>query len=139
MSNYTIEELQDKSNKWRTKDGQEVIIYCVHKNGQGYPLHGAVKSQEDNEWNTESWELSGDYLVGASGCGLDLVKVNPYEDFKVDEPVMVWDEKCPDVPRHFSHEKGGKAYCFADGQTSHTTDRTLVWRNCVKVADYENN
>ena len=56
----------------------------------------------------------------------------PLPKLKVDDKVLVWWEGDEfRYKRYFSHFSDGKIYCFKDGATSFSADRTLVtaWDN----------
>jgi hypothetical protein len=72
-----------------------------------------------------------------------LTESTPWDDFKVDEPVIVWDAATPErkVKRYFAEiGANGKPYCFIDGATSWSRDVNSVlcgWDNCVKASEYK--
>ena len=60
-------------------------------------------------------------------------RVTPWDDFKVDEPVMVReDTKAPWQKRHFAGVgKDGQPMAWADGRTSFTTEEMpMRWHDC---------
>jgi len=60
---------------YRTRDGQEVRIYAVDGGGK-YPIHGAIKVDEENFWAMGSWKKTGKYAVEFE-TKEDLIEVKP--------------------------------------------------------------
>ena len=61
----------DINKKYRTRDGDEVIIDGIKESGI-YPVFGRIK--DNNEWLEDNWTLYGDYILGDTTC-LDLIEV----------------------------------------------------------------
>lgn len=63
----------DASKKYQTRDGREVRIYATDSGGL-YPVHGAIRSDEENLWGVDSWRETGSYVVGYEAKE-DLIEV----------------------------------------------------------------
>lgn len=48
---------------------------------------------------------------------------------EVDTPVMVYFDNGEERVRHFAKYEDGEVYCWGDGATSLTSDRTVSWEN----------
>ena len=74
----------EPNKTYKTMSGRRYRNYCVDGGGL-YPIHGAVEFKP-NEWILvrHSWELRSDSL-----SELDLTEISPWEDFKIDDPVMI--------------------------------------------------
>jgi hypothetical protein len=101
-----------------TSGGRPFKVLCVDAPGE-YP----VKGYYEDTGNTTEFTSNGCFYSGIGRLSqYGLIKVSPFADFKKGDPVMV--KNRPDefeLRRHFSHEKDGKAVCFAEGSewTSH--------------------
>lgn len=139
-----IEELTCNGSKqmkeYRTKDGRAVVFFTRNHPGF-YCLVGYVKNQCD----VHQWSLDGAIAGNSDGKlnNLCLVEISPYDDFKIDEPVLAWN--CDDdEPRERAHFAGvdssGLPTTWDDGRTSWSmprgkrTQRT-TWDFCVKASE----
>ena len=123
--------------KYRTKEGDNVRIVCVDVNNN-YPILGLLMDSNGFEI-TQTYDPNGQYYSGISGVK-DLVEVNEYEDFKIDEPVMMrmkngvkWHE------RHFAGVDNGKPMAWANGETSWSSHTTCAWDRCRRPTKEELN
>ena len=115
--------------KYKTKDGEPVRILCVDKPGE-YPVVGLIGSSI----HVEVWTLQGQYYEDKP-YRHDLVEVSEWDDFKIDEPVMVRDSEKENWKKaHFAGVScRGYAKTWQDGETSWTSDAsTLTWKLCRK-------
>lgn len=102
--------------KYRTRDGRAVRLLCTDSPYQVYPVVGLVGTE------VVIWTFDG-YICGDKfKRDLDLIEVNPYEDFKIDEPVMVRDVEGADWVRgHFAGlNPSGHPTTFAEGTSKWT-------------------
>lgn len=123
--------------KYRTRNGKAVRIFCTDLKGD-FTVAGAILYEDADA--IDRWTSSGSYDFGKSESGFDLIEVSPYEDFKIDEPVMVRDnEQDSWKRRYFSHEKDGVAFTFHLGATSWSSyGRTMYpWMQCRRPAPEE--
>jgi len=63
-----------KDKQYRTRDGREVRIYATGAGGK-YPVHGAVKTDE-NEWSPSSWGGDGQQYIGGES-EWDIIEIRP--------------------------------------------------------------
>lgn len=61
-----------------------------------------------------------------------LVEVSPYDDFKIDEPVMVRDdERHTWKPAYFAGARDDEAQAFSEGATKWSSNtRSVGWNQC---------
>jgi hypothetical protein len=108
-----------------------VRIYAIDGGGD-YPIHGAVKYEGDQYWSPRKWKDSGKECWADSS---DLIEVSPYEDFKIDDKVLVWDEGGLKHRRYFAGVSiSGKPMAFVDGNTSWSTKYEVPydWDYCER-------
>ena len=67
------------------------------------------------------------------------VKATPWDDFTIDEPVMVRNDRTERwVKRHFAGVKEGQPMAFKNGRTSFTAEDTPAWWNqCRRPTEEE--
>ena len=119
--------------KYKTRDGLAVRILCVDNyNNQTHPVIGLVSNGV-----VASYQTNGKYLWDADSCN-DLVEIKPYEDFKIDEPVMVQDKQAKGWYRgHFAGVRDGKVTIWCSGGTSFTTTHKVSWDECRRPTSLE--
>ena len=126
-----------KDRKFRTRDGREVVIYAVH-DGQDYPIHGAIKYKDG--FGPESFDDDGRYCT-AECNDFDLVEITQYDDFKIDDKVLVWntDYINKKSKRHFAGVSCiGEPMTFRDGTSSFTAQDehdVVYWDFCEKYVE----
>jgi hypothetical protein len=119
------------SKTYRTVGGQAVELLAVNANVIGsYNVIGICNSA------VTTWDREGHYI--GSHSPMSLVEVNPYEDFKIDDPVMVRDYNeghwfC----RYFAGiNKEGNPTTWWNGTTSWTAKEEcsdiVSWSYCRK-------
>ena len=117
--------------KYKTKDGNPVRILCIDKPGD-YPVVGLVDSSTD----IDEWTLYGKYYDDCSNSIDDLVEVSEWDDFKIDDPVMVRDsENGPWFKRYFAGVNHGKPSVWCAGATSwssESSDDFVYWKQFRK-------
>lgn len=119
----------DINKKYKTRDGKEVRIYATDHVGS-YPICGAIRYEDG--WYEESWEEDG---RNSNYVEDDLVEVSKYEDFKIDDKVIVWDNDYPDEKErgYFAGvNEDGYPMVFMNGRTSFIEVDTCWWDNCEK-------
>lgn len=120
--------------KYKTVSGRPVTIL-----GVDFPLEGGFSViglvySTSGKATPETWKASGSFLNGSSH-DLDLVECKPYEDFKMDEPVMVSSDGVTWFPRHFAGvNSAGYATFWTEGTTSWTAEN--VSRAPIAVAGF---
>lgn len=123
----------DMNKKYRYRSGAPARVLCVDR-----PVpHSSVLAM------SESGAISyhtPDGVVWDQEHGFDLIEVSPWDDFEVDEPVMVrhgggfcW------THRHFAGVcEGGRAATWADGLTSWTASNIITtWDECRRPTPEE--
>ena len=80
-----------------------------------------------------------DGSIGLYESGYDLIEIQPFEDFKDGDPVMVRDYDEKEWQRkYFKEAKNGKAVCYVGGQTKWTTDGYAIgWSQCRRPTPEE--
>ena len=69
------------NKKYKTRDGDEVIIYRTTADGS-YPVHGSVIYSDGSE-SLESWNAKGYYYDLHDRDGQDLIEVVPRMNFRI--------------------------------------------------------
>jgi len=124
----------DITKQYKTLSGLPARIYAVDGGGN-YPVHGAIYNLETNTWRQETWSNDLKYRIeeDENNSNYDLVEVGKYDDFKIDDNVIVWcngrvNEK---IKGHFAGlTDDGKPKVWGMGRTSFTSD------GYFEVADY---
>lgn len=132
----------DINKKYKTRDGREVRIYATDGSG-GFSVHGAIK--RDDGWGSPLvWAKDGRFNLDVDEQPMDLVEVSEWDDFKIDDPVMVarmgndLSEISGWSKRYFAGiNEFGKPLTFRDGATSWTADQTTTWDLCRKPTPEE--
>ena len=123
--------------QYRTRDGVKVRILCVDADNEKYPIAGLLGSGEHSY--VELFTTEGLKYVGLT-CAIDLVEVTPWDDFVIDEPVMVrmfgmvtWNR------RYFAGVLSSERLtCFVDGNTEWTADKAVhIWDECRRPTEEE--
>jgi hypothetical protein len=112
--------------KYETKDGRTVEL-AVIKNSSVYGFLDGISMTK--------WSVYGKFHIdNQCESDLDLIEVNPYADFKVDDKVIVWDDG--DFRRHKGYFAGvhesGKPMVWNYGATSWNAKEKKGFDNCVK-------
>lgn len=124
--------------KYRTRDGLPVRILCLDMKDPDYPVVGLAESPNGYELMC-CFTPEGRFSICDSEHDRDLIEVSPYEDFKIDEPVMVRDGNGWER-RHFAGvHSNGKPMTWIDGYTSFTSgnSRACAWHECRRPTPEE--
>lgn len=114
----------EMGKKYRTKSGVSVRILCVDRKCAEYPV---VVEMENGVIMT--YPLSG----RSNQTMFSLVEVKPYEEFRIDEPVMVSDSGITWIPRYFAGVRAdGRPCTFNEGQTSWTSNGEVTSWNLAR-------
>jgi hypothetical protein len=128
----------NKYKKYRTRIGLDVKIYEIYEDFN--IVHGVAIGRDGCPVASLEWDLNGETYHSYGVGGNDLIEVSPYEDFKMDDNVLVWDEgnRHNKSKRHFAGlDDKGNALAWSRGNTSFTADGSCdMWENCEK---YEEN
>lgn len=123
----------DINKTYRTKEGHSTRILCVDAEGN-YPVVALIKTSSGEQ----PMSFTEDGKAELYDTNPFLIEVNPFEDYKVDEPVMVRaNESTSWRKRHFAIYHNGDAYCWEEGCTSWTTSGTVNWKYCRKPTKEE--
>lgn len=113
--------------KYKTRSGTTVVIHAIYPHNRDQQVQGAIVYTDGFQMN--SWSLEGRFHEGNNidTSGLDLIEVSPYEDWKIDDKVLVWDNKLFIFNRHFAGvDKSGDIIVYPEGRTSWTTCDDMV-------------
>lgn len=108
----------DINKKYRTKDGREVRIYATD-GAEPYPVHGSVKT--GGTWGSPiTWLADGSHDRTRPDSLNNLVEISPYDDFKIDDPVIAELYGTPVTERRYfaGLNEGGLPMIFSYGATS---------------------
>lgn len=121
----------DVGKKYRTRSGRPARVICTDIKDTRRPVIAAITCCNDYE-EVHAFTARGTFYQSDKTHDYDLIEVDPYEDFKTDDPVLVRDEEDGEwEKRHFSHSKNGKPYTFMSGCTSWTSSGgTVTWNYC---------
>ena len=132
----------DINKKYKTRDGREVRIYATDGCG-AFPVHGAIK--RDDGWSAPLvWTEDGKFNLDVDEKPMDLVEVSEWDDFKIDDPVMVarmgndLSEISGWSKRYFAGvSKLGKPETFIDGATAWSSHGKIEWDLCRRPTPEE--
>lgn len=116
--------------KYRTANGKPVRIICVDRDN-AYCVVGLMGENQ----TLETWTIDGAYQSEVASQ-YDLIEVGQFDDFKVDEPVLVRDSDCePWNKRHFAGvSPEGYALVYPAGTTSWSVSDSYLtqWAYCIR-------
>ncbi len=133
----------DINKKYRTRGGLPVRILCVDAKNAVHSFDGkiavypVVALVSNTVERLVVYSQQGRFCEGVES-EWDLVEVNSYADFKVDDKVLVRDgDHANWLPRHFSHvDDDGFPCTFQGGSTSWSNDGGyLSWKFCKKAEE----
>jgi len=122
----------DINKKYNIRMGGDVVIFEVCED----KIFGKYRVNKGIEWSSARWDSKGNYQIVGESC-LDLIEINPYEDFKIDDKVLVWDDKNSIKQRgHFAGiDENGNPNTWYNGQTSFITVHRSIWNFCEKYEE----
>lgn len=118
--------------KYKYRNGQPARVLCVDR-GTYCPVVSV----------SERGAINAHFADGHYGSGgdhnLDLIEVSPWEDFKIDEPVMVRNTIGKNwIRRYFAGVKHGTPTTFEGGKTSWpSAGLTSHWDECRRPTEEE--
>lgn len=117
----------EMGKQYKTRGGYPVQILCVDGPHEDYPVVAIL----DNA--VLAFTIDGHYSSGTPSAR-DLIEISPYEDFKIDDKVMVRDCVGDDwEKRYFAGVTcDGCASAYDSGYTSWTSKVVIEWRFCRK-------
>lgn len=114
-------KLVSTDKKYKTRDGRSARIICTDMKACGYSVVALVQSEDGEQ--IESYTAEGLFWSRYDESKYDLIEVSPYEDWKVDDLIMVRDsDRDTWVMRYFAKVQDGKVYAWKNGYTSYTAD-----------------
>lgn len=123
-----------KNKKYRLRSGKEVRLLCDDAPGV-YPVIGYLL----RDGAVYTWTSEGKFIKGDTDDDpADLVEVSPYEDFEIDEPVMVRGPGINWVRGYFAGiDSDGDPCAWRHGRTSWTEGYKMVWCECRRPTEEE--
>ena len=136
----------DPEKTYKTKTHGYSFRFYADDGGGDYPIHGAYYHPAAG-WQIQSWTRDLYCVDRAQPHALDLVEVSPYDDFEIDEPVMVRDsDDAAWARRHFAGvSNDGLPMAWPNGMTSFSIScivrswRYLEWDECRRPTEEELN
>lgn len=120
---------------YKTRVGSKAQIYAVHE-VQDRPVHGAIL-HPSNQWRVHTW-LDNGRVFFDDACGDDIISEwNEWEDFKIDDPVMVSMDGNIWHKRYFAGLFEQRPTAWNDGSTSWTGYEWATWNYCRKPTPEE--
>jgi hypothetical protein len=121
--------------KYKTRHGMTARVVCVDAKGDAKGDQPVIALVLDSPTSTEfviRTSLKGEFYNGHEH-ELDLIEVSPYEDFEIDEPVMVRvDGNSQWERRYFAGiNESGYPLAWVEGMTSWSADGYKTrWDEC---------
>jgi hypothetical protein len=119
--------------KYKYRNGEPARVLCVDRANSTVPVVALTKDGVIT-LHTDT----GRYLIELES-GLDLIEVNPWDDFKIDEPVLVRDSDDTDWMRacFAGVDSKGNPTSWFNGKNSWTTSSIIIWRQCRRPTPEE--
>lgn len=136
QSNQTKQPIE-MHKKYKTRDGYPVRILCVdRKEDEDSTFHVIALVTTNGYEEIRAYSKTGQYFIDEESA-LDLIEVQPWDDFKVDDPVLVRDYEDEEwKKRYFAGVSDkGKPLTFPLGCTSWSSEEVNVrhgWNYCKK-------
>ena len=123
--------------QYETKGGlkAEILTRKLHKNN--HPIMVIITGDNGRE-DINTYTTGLKYFESGDNDKMDLVLVTEWDDFKVDDPVMVRIKGCNWIKSHFKEVNGyGKPTSFQDGSTSWTSRGYFMSDECRRPTKEE--
>jgi len=127
--------------KYRTGDGSDVRILCTDKKHPVYTVVALIKAE--NIDILETFTSEGKCFKNKSPSSYDLIELTPYDDFKIDDKVLV--SNASTNPKYMYKgyfagvTKEGLPTTWVSGLTSFTADNSFLnrieWNYCIKFEE----
>lgn len=120
--------------KYKTRDGRPVRILCTdRKDVEDRTFHVIALVTTEGYEEIRAYSKTGQCFIDEDSA-LDLIEVQPWEDFKIDDPVLVSDDGLNWEKGHFAGlDEEGNPLTFPYGGTSWSSDGCeFVWEYCKK-------
>lgn len=133
------EKLIEMGKKYKTRDGADVRILTIDRKHPSFPVVALLFSRISKSETTRVYTKYG-YAFADQRTSSDLIEVSPWEDFKIDEKVIVWNNDNPGRMRnrYFAGVAlDGRPQTWVNGGTSWSnyTRSKKVWDNCIRAED----
>ena len=110
--------------KYRTRDGRAVRVLAVDLNRRGWPVEAFVEDHDKSTGATHAYTDNGKFTRNGIGeHEADLIEITPFDDLKIDDPVVVTIGSQGSVGQvfHFAGTtEDGRPKVWAQGRTSLT-------------------
>ena len=119
---YKDPTLISMDKKYRTRDGRAVRVLAVDVNHSFKKVAAAVTFKDGSEEHVHSYNQYG-MICGGQSSSADLIEVTPFDDMKIDDPVVVTIGSQGSVGRvfHFAGTtEDGRPKVWSQGRTSLT-------------------
>ena len=126
----------EMGKKYRTRDGRPARVLCVDAKGT-QPVIALVSN--GNGESIVRTSLAGEFYAGDDVHELNLIEVGPYDDFEIDEPVMVRNNAAEWERRHFAGiSDKGSPMTWNHGMTSWSAaELKSSWDECHRPTPEE--
>ena len=132
----------EMGKQYRTRDGRKVRVLCTDRKHSFYPVIALMPSKDGDFDQYGTYTSEGLFSDSDQESGYDLIEVSPYDDFKIDEPVMVRDYPADKWKRsHFAGvSDSGCPRTFAMGRSSWSSGcdpSYTLWNECRRPTKEE--
>ena len=127
-----------KKYRMRGYPESEVVVFDTNIEPP-FSVLAKSKHNKNDHWKMRTYTEDGSYYDEDDGSEMDLVEISPYDDFKVDEPVMVSGNGFAWYRRHFAEVRNdGIPMAWEEGCTRWSSHgRTSSWDFCRKPTPEE--
>jgi hypothetical protein len=126
------------TKQYKTTDGRPVQILSTTVVNDPYTVAALVSNAEGEQALVKYTSCGKYFATGNTPSIHDLVEITPYDDFKVDDKVLVSNTGHTWHKRYFSHVTDeGEPCTFYSGGTSWSQEdsHTIKWVLCKKAED----
>jgi hypothetical protein len=122
----------DINKKYKTRDGRKVEIIAMERRLL-LPVVGIVEGQSV----IKCWSIFGRIYNEREESVYDLNEVTSYADFKIDDKVLVKEERRSIWKKRYfaGMREDGKPLVFIYGGTSWNETETISYEQCIKWED----
>ena len=128
----------EMNKKYRTRDGRPARVICVDAKSTQPVVALVSRTRDETSEFIIRVSLKGEFYTGEK-YELDLIEVTPYDDFKIDEPVMVRNNAAEWERRHFAGiSDKGSPMTWNHGMTSWSAaELKSSWDECHRPTPEE--
>ena len=116
--------------KYKYRNGESARVFCNDR-----PEFNEYIVISMDKWGNPRFHTSEGCISNfKQSSSHDLIEVSPYEDFKIDDKVIVWNTNELKKKRHFAGVNDeGQPMAWYEGKTSFTAEGKLYsWDHCEK-------